>query len=63
MTRKGKGNFTSKRLLLADALQTYIKQSFFKKKNNYECTNVHRLFWEHYAVFVIKMTLVHYNTG
>lgn len=59
MTSKGKGNFTSKRLLLADALQTYIKQSLKKKK----CTNVHRLFWEHYAVFVIKMTLVHYNTG
>lgn len=37
MTSKGKGNFTSKRLLLADALQTYIKQSL-KKKKVHKCT-------------------------
>jgi len=59
MTSKGKGSFTRKRLLHADALQIYAKQSFYKK--TCECTKVHTHFWEYYAVFVIKMTLAHYS--
>lgn len=42
MAGKGEGNFTSKRLLHADALKTYAKLSFYRK--TCEDRNVHRLF-------------------
>lgn len=41
MTSKGKGNFTSKRLLLADALQIYIKQSLKKKKKEKKSAQIY----------------------